>query len=138
MNPADLRKLTNRFQDVRLVSLRTWPQAAAYTSRDHGGPYVVLQEGYAPEDLAMKYDEFLLGKSGTWLSLGRFYRLPVPERRAEYVFGTAAEVMQLMERLPGEASVLTAAVAAPAGSLPTEGDEMAAAIQAGLQDSGSA
>lgn len=100
MSNQNLRNLTNSFQDVRLVSLATWRQAAEISPRDRGGPYVVMQEGYDPEDTKMIADEFVLGRSGQWLSLGQFYQLPVPERRAEFIFGTAAEVMQMMGALP--------------------------------------
>jgi hypothetical protein len=48
-------------------------------------------------------DEFVLGRSGKWLSLGHFFKMPVPDRRAEFVFGTAAEVMQMMSDLPSKA-----------------------------------
>jgi hypothetical protein len=126
MSIANLRSITNHFLDVRLVSLASWRQANEILPRDRGGPYVVLQEGYDPEDLKMIPDEFVLGRSGKWLSLGYFFRMPVPERRAEFVFGTAAEAVIFR---PGDA-----AGAAPATA---ETDEMAAAFQAAKnQDSG--
>ncbi len=105
MKPEHLRALTNNFQDVRLISLRNWKVAAEIEPRDVGGPYVVLQEGYDPQDLQMRGDEFLLGRSGQWLSTGLFLKLPVELRRAEFVFGTAAEVMKALETLPGRALV---------------------------------
>jgi hypothetical protein len=131
MPNMNLRNITNSFQDVRLASLASWKQAGEFTPRDRGGPYVVLQEGYDPADPKVIPDEFVLGRSGKWLPLGIFYRLPVPERRAEYVFGTAAEVMQLMQKLPPKADIVRPGApveAAPAGAEP---DEMAAALQAG-------
>jgi hypothetical protein len=73
-------------------------------------------------------DEFILGRSGMWLSLSHFFRLPLPERRAQFVFGTAAEAMKVMNDLTSKVSVLrpdTVIEAEP------EADEMAAAIQAG-------
>jgi hypothetical protein len=131
MPNINLRNITNNFQDVRLASLASWSKAAEITPRDRGGPYVVTQEGYDPEDPKVIPDEFVLGRSGKWVPLGIFYKLPVPERRAEYVFGTAAEVMAVMQNLPSKAQIVRPGVpteAAPAG----EGaDEMAAAIQAG-------
>lgn len=133
MANLNLRSITNSFQDVRLASLATWRQANEFNPRDRGGPYVVLQDGYDPEDLKMIADEFVLGRSGKWLSIGLFYKLPVLERRSEYVFGTAAEIMQVMSNLPPKVAVvrpgtkLEAEPATPA----TEPDEMAAAIQAG-------
>jgi hypothetical protein len=90
MANLNLRNITNSFQDVRLASLASWSKANEITPRDRGGPYVVTQEGYDPEDLKVIPDEFVLGRSGKWLSIGLFYRMPVAERRAEFIFGTAA------------------------------------------------
>jgi hypothetical protein len=129
MSKTNLSNITNSFQDVRLVSLASWRLANEITPRDRGGPYVVLQEGYDPLDPKLIADEFVLGRSGKWLSLGFFYKLPVPERRAEFIFGTAGEVMQMMSDLPSKVAIVRpgAKEEAPAA---TEPDEMAAALQA--------
>jgi hypothetical protein len=131
MANMNLRNITNDFQDVRLASLASWRQANEFNPRDRGGPYVVLQEGYDPDDTKVIADEFVLGRSGKWLSLGLFYKMPVPERRAEFIFGTAAEVMQMMSNLPSKAQVIRPGAPAEAGPAPGETDEMAAALQAG-------
>jgi hypothetical protein len=129
MGNINLRSITNSFRDVRLASLASWKRANEIIPRDRGGPYVVLQEGYDPEDLTMTPTEFVLGRSGKWLSLAYFFRMPVPERRAEFVFGTAAEVMQMMSDLPSKAQVMRHG--APEGEPVTpEKDEMAAAFRA--------
>jgi len=129
MNPADLRRITNDFQDVRLVSLRTWSAAPAINPRDQGGPYVVSQAGYDPNDSKVTQDEFLLGRSGYWLSTRYFFQLPVDERRKEYVFGTAAEVALLMRDLPPKPMVLRPGET-PVETPAPEGDEMKAAFDA--------
>lgn len=131
MSNLNLKNITNSFQDVRLVSLASWPQANDITPRDRGGPYVVLQEGYDPEDLKVIAEDYVLGRSGKWLSLGMFYRMPVEVRRAEFVFGTAAEVMQMMSDLPSKAVFLHLASTSEATEASPATDEMAAAIQAG-------
>jgi len=105
MDQSTLHSITNDYQDVRLVSLKGWKRANEVSPRDNSGPYVVVQEGYDPEDLRMDYDEFLLGKSGVWISVGIFYRLPADLRVQEFIFGTAAEVIGLMEDLTGKAEV---------------------------------
>ena len=131
MANLNLRNITNSFQDVRLASLASWSKANEITPRDRGGPYVVTQEGYDPEDPKVIADEFVLGRSGEWLSIGLFYKMPVAERRAEFIFGTAAEVMEMMGKLPSKVVIVrpgNASEAAPAGAEP---DEMAAALQAG-------
>jgi hypothetical protein len=129
MPNLNLRNITNSFLDVRLVSLSNWRQASEIAPRDRGGPYVVLQEGYDPEDPKVTADEFVLGRSGKWLSLGFFYKMPVAERRAEFIFGTAGEVIQMMENLPPKVSILRPGGAdAEPGAIPP--DEMATAFHA--------
>lgn len=123
MSQADARRLTNHFQDVRLISLRNWKAAAEITPRDQGGPYMVGQEGYDPADLCMQTNEFVLGRSGKWLSVGLFFKLPLETRRAEFVFGTAAEIMRLMQNLPSRAEVLSLQ-AEPQSAAAPEQDEL--------------
>ena len=130
MSNLNLHTITNSFQDVRLASLSSWKQASEITPRDRGGPYVVLQEGYDPEDTKLVANEFVLGRSGKWLAVGYFYRLPVPERRAEFVFGTAAEVMHMMSNLPPKVEVMRPGQSEETGAAPAADDEMAAAIGA--------
>jgi hypothetical protein len=130
MSNMNLRNITNNFQDVRLASLASWRQAGEFNPRDRGGPYVVLQEGYDPQDPKVIPDEFVLGRSGKWLSIGLFYKMSVPERRAEFIFGTAAEVMQMMGNLPPNVEVIRPGAPAEAAPATPETDEMAAALQA--------
>ena len=133
MSNPYLRNITNHFQDVRLVSLASWRNANDISPRDRGGPYIVLQEGYDPQDMTMVAREFILGRSGKWLALEHFYRLPVPERREEFVFGRAAEVMEMMSRLPSKVAVLGKHEVVSGPTANAGEDEMAAAIQAGKQ-----
>lgn len=130
MSNLNLRNLTNSFHDCRLVSLASWSQAAEISPRDRGGPYIVMQEGYDPEDLRMIGEEYILGRSGKWMSLGMFFKMPVPDRRAEFVFGTAGEVMQVMSNLPSKAQILRPADPSQEAGAPAEADEMAAALLA--------
>lgn len=130
MKPSELRNLTNRFQDVRLISLRTWAAVLDMTPCDHGGPYVVTQEGYDPDDLSVTANEFVLGRSGVWTTLTHFFHLAAPLRREEYIFGTAGEVMRLMEGLPTRPAFLRPE--APAESAPPgDWEELSAAFQVG-------
>ena len=134
---VNLRNISNHYQDVKLSSLSTWRQASEITPRDRNGPYVVMQEGYDPEDMKMIPEEFVLGRSGQWLSLGHFYKMPVPERRAEFIFGTVGEVMKMMSDLPSKAQLLRpAGPQTEASATPAPNDEMAAAFQAGRQNPG--
>jgi hypothetical protein len=133
MSKENLRKITNSFHDVRLISLSSWPKAGEIIPRDRNGPYVVLQEGYDPDDLSMKASEFVLGRSGAWLPLNLFYKLPIPERRAEFIFGTAAEVMGVIGNLSGKVKMLSRAAPDQENEPGGEPDDMAAALQAGRQ-----
>jgi hypothetical protein len=129
-NNLNLRNITNSFLDVRLVSLSSWRQANEITPRDRGGPYVILQEGYDPNDPNVSPDEFVLGRSGKWLPLGLFYRLPVPDRRAEFIFGTAAEVMAMMGNLTSAVVIFRPADKQGEAATP-ESDEMIEALHKG-------
>ena len=126
MNNINPRNITNFFQDVRLVSLTSLPFANEITPRDHGGPYMVVQEGYDPEDAKSVADEFVLGRSGEWLSLSYYFRIEVAERRTEYVFGTAAEIMELMESLPSTVAIIRLSGSASSGPITSDRDEMKA------------
>jgi hypothetical protein len=134
MANMNLRNISNHFQDARLASLSSWRQASEIIPHDRGGPYVVLQEGYDPEDLTLTPDEFVLGRHGKWLSLAHFFRMPIPDRREEFVFGTAAEIMQVMRDLPSQARVMHPPTSGE--NVGTENDEMAQALLAGKSQSG--
>ena len=126
----NLRNLTNH--EVKLVSLSTWRQANEIVPRDSHGPYIVMQTGYDPQDKKRISEEFVLGRSGKWLSLRNFYQMPLAERRSEFIFGTVSEVVQMMNKLPSKAELIRpAGTANNAPCVPAEDDEMAAALQAG-------
>lgn len=128
MDLSKLRAITNQYSDARLVSLKNWRHASEIDPRDQGGPYIIAQDGYDPQDHQTRFDQFLLGRSGKWISLGLFYRLPVRVRRQEFVFGTVAEVMDLLGALPSKASVLRPGESGPASEAPEEDDGLGAAF----------
>lgn len=99
------RKLSNNFDAVQLLSMHKLNMAAEFPQRDHGGPYIVMQTGYDPADPTMSAEDFLLGRSGAWLATKWFIRMGIEERRREYVFSTAAEVIELMQNLPFHVAV---------------------------------
>jgi hypothetical protein len=130
MSNLNLRNITNNFQDVRLVSLATWRQANEIQPRDRGGPYVIVQEGMDPEDSKASADEFVLGRAGKWLSPGFFFKLPVEERRVQFIFGTVAEVMEVMNNLPSKVAILRPGAPVEVAPESAATDEMASAFQA--------
>jgi hypothetical protein len=127
MDLSKVRAITNNYQDVRLVSLRDWKRAQEVMPRDHGGPYAVLQEGYDSGDFKMLPEEFVLGKSGEWVSTGIFFKLPAELRRQEFVFGTAAEVIRLLAGLSGSPRIISKA--APLVLPEPEDDELTQALR---------
>ena len=100
-------RLSNHFSACRLVSLAKHKAASEFPNRDTHGPYVIMQHGYEPGDEAMRPADYILGRSGSWLGTHWFIRLPVPERRKEFIFGTVAEVMELMESLTSKVEVVS-------------------------------
>lgn len=99
--------LRNDPSTTRLISLAKLAMASEIEPRDARGPYLILQTGYEPGDVTMKATEYLLGRSGEWLALYWFLRMPLQDRRAEFVFGTVTEVMTVMEGLCGDVRVIT-------------------------------
>ena len=100
------QRLSNHFSACRLVSLAKHKLAAEFANRDTNGPYVIMQHGYEPGDPTMRAADYILGRSGAWLGTHWFIRLPVPDRRKEFLFGTVAEVMALMESLTSKVEVI--------------------------------
>jgi hypothetical protein len=105
MDLSKLRAITNNYQDAHLISLKNWKRAGEVVPRDQGGPYMISQEGYDPQDALVRPNEFVLGRSGKWSSLSVFFKLPAAARRDEFVFGSAAEVITLLDSLPPKAAV---------------------------------
>jgi hypothetical protein len=130
MSNMNLRNITNNPLDVRLGSLSSWSRADEFSPHDPGGPYVVTQEGYDPDYATSTADEFILRRSGEWLSLCHFFQMPEQDR-AEFVFRTAAEVMQVMYDLPPKVQIIRPGAKEKAALAPAEVDEMAAALQKG-------
>jgi len=101
------QRLSNHFSACRLISFAKVKMASAFPGRDTNGPYAILQQAYDPADPAMRPAEFLLGRSGAWLATHWFLRLPVDERRKEFIFATVGEVMELMQELSGPVRVIS-------------------------------
>ena len=125
MSNINLRNITNSSLDVRLGSLSSWSRADEFSPHDHGGPYVATQEGYDPDDATLTPDEFILRRSGEWISLSLFFQLPEPDR-AEFVFRTAAEVIQVINDLPPKVQIIRPSAKEKAAPAPAEVDEMSA------------
>jgi hypothetical protein len=137
MSSENARNLSNDFQDVRLLSLHTWPDAPALRDSGGHGPYVVMQKAIDPEDLRATVEDFILGKSGRWLPLYLFQKLPQDLRREQFIFAAAAEVIEVLQGLTGKPTI-ERGQPAPAGSgdaQPSDAgtDPLNKAIQEALQ-----
>ena len=99
-------RLSNHFTACRLISLAKIKTASEFPNRDTNGPYLILQHGYEPGDASMSGADYILGRSGAWLGTHWFIRMPVPERRKEFIFSTVAEVMEMMENLTSKVNVI--------------------------------
>jgi hypothetical protein len=86
--------------------------------------------GYDADDFKMTPGEFLLSSSGQWVALEFFYQMPIAERRAMFIFGTASEVMQILEDLPAKPVVIRPGGEIPQVAVAPENDDMLTAFQA--------
>jgi hypothetical protein len=116
------QRLSNHFSACRVISLAKLKNAGEITPRDTNGPYIILQHGYEPGDASMRAADYLLGRSGSWLGTHWFIRMPVPERRKEFIFGTVAEVVELMEGLTSKVQVVSAKPAGVDESSPVDAE----------------
>ena len=122
------QRLSNHFSPCRLVSLAKLKAASQIIPRDTNGPYLIMQHGYEPGDASMRAGDYLLGRSGAWLGTHWFIRMPVPERRKEFIFGTVAEVMELMGNLTSKVRVISTRPASVEDTSPVD-EEMRQAIE---------
>jgi len=120
-------RLSNHFTACRLISLAKIKTASEFPNRDTNGPYLILQHGYEPGDASMSGADYILGRSGAWLGTHWFIRMPVPERRKEFIFSTVAEVMEMMENLTSKVNVIRDKPANVSDDAPDD-DEMQKAI----------
>lgn len=94
------RAITNRFQDFTLVNL------APLVHRTEGrGPYLVTQDGSAPDDPVQRACSFVLTRRGTWLHFYLYLALPEAVRAACAQFDTSQEALQTAESLPSRVVV---------------------------------
>lgn len=119
--------ITNRFTDFRLLELSQLTRHPG-----HRGPYMVVQEGVDPKDIAGRECTFVLTHKGTWMHFYLFLMLPKAVRNQFAVFETIADVMQLAEALASDPIVETVetlqSTFSEAGLKPGEQDPTAEAL----------
>jgi hypothetical protein len=123
------QRLSNHSSACRVISLAKAKLASEFPGRDKNGPYVIRQTGYEPGDTTMRAGDYLLGRSGAWLGMHWFIRLPVPERRKEFIFDTLGEAMEVLGELTSKVEVIREKPASASDEAP-EDDEIKQAIEA--------
>ncbi|MFM8469989.1 MAG: hypothetical protein ACKODH_08465 [Limisphaerales bacterium] len=93
------RTYTNHYQDFQLLEL------SKLLHTEGRGPFMVVQEGAAPDDSAMRHCSFVLTRRGTWLHYYLFLALPEEVRRRIAMFDTVPEVFARAETLPAHVRV---------------------------------
>ena len=96
--------ITNHFTDFRLLDL-----SKVEKRLEERGPFILVQDGSAPEDPRMRECSFVLTKRGTWLHFYLYLALPKGVQRHCAQFETAAEAMKCADCLPGKVVVEDAA-----------------------------
>jgi hypothetical protein len=91
-----MHQLTNIYQDCKLITLEPGTP---------GGPFVVTQLGFDPQDPRMTERLFLLQRDGTWIDQIAHPTLP-PAERFHVVFDTLPEVMATLGKLTGTPEIL--------------------------------
>lgn len=64
------------------------------------GPFFIRQLGTSPGNLSVSNDPYLLRKDGVWVLTLRVYTL-TEEEREQFMYASAAEVMQVLDGLEG-------------------------------------
>ena len=105
MKPETARILSNDYQDVRLFSLHTWRDAASLQASPGYGPYVVMQTAIDPDNLRSIVEDFILARTGRWLPMDHFRRLPQETRRELFVYSAASEVIEVLRGLLGKPTI---------------------------------
>ena len=92
------RTITNSYQDFQLLEL------SKLLHTEGRGPFMVVQEGCAPDDSSSRHCSFVLTHRGTWLHYYLDLALPEEVRRVA-MFDTVADVFARAEAMPARVKV---------------------------------
>lgn len=93
------RTITNSYQDFQLLEL------SKLLHTEGRGPFMVVQEGCAPDDSSSRHCSFVLTHRGTWLHYYLYLALPEELRRQIAMFDTVADVFARAETMPARVKV---------------------------------
>ena len=92
--------ITNQFQNFHVQNL-----CRLIHGVEGRGPFIVTQDGAAPNDPQMRECAFVLTKRGTWLHFYLYLALSEKVREQCAYFETVAEVLQRADTLPAKVTV---------------------------------
>ena len=87
---ANFNKLTNSYQKIKMFNL--------HLADDGKGPFILAQDGYAPDDETLTTRPFLLRNDGTWVLSYHFACLPKKEQW-RFAFESMVEVVKILEEI---------------------------------------
>jgi hypothetical protein len=96
--------ITNQFQNFQVQNL-----CQLVHHVEGRGPFIVTQDGAAPEDRQMRECSFVLTRRGTWLHFYLYLALPEKVRAAFTYFETVADVLKTTDSLPANVTMEDAA-----------------------------
>jgi hypothetical protein len=96
------RTITNNFTDWQLLNL-----APERGHPDQRGPYMISQEGAAPDDPHFRHCAFVMTRRGTWLHHFILFHLDPAARARVAEFDSATEIIRFAEELTGPVRVET-------------------------------
>ena len=91
-----MRAITNDYRDAKILDL-----GSGYEK----GPFLVTQDGVAPNDAVPKTRMFVLRPDGQWADFNAYACQGKPEAMDELVFGTIGEVTAAFGKLLGRPRV---------------------------------
>ncbi len=92
-----MRALTNDYRALQVINLDPWS--------GNPGPYLVVQEGVAPDDAEAREATFVLRPDGCWLDINAYLGEGHLDGLEAALFQSLAQVRALLDRLPLEPRV---------------------------------
>jgi hypothetical protein len=86
-----MRTLTNSYRDLQVINLDPWS--------GRPGPYLVLQEGTAPNDPECRQATFVLRPDGCWVDINAYLSEGGLEGLEAVLFKNLAQIRALLDRL---------------------------------------
>lgn len=93
-----MRTITNHYEDAQVLNL------GSETDR---GPFLVIQQGTAPNDQLLRKRLFVLRPDGLWADFNAYAAQGKPECMDEIVFPTIAKVLETFSTLVGKPQIAT-------------------------------